>query len=201
VQDSNRAGYTTYCAHSTKKGLLRKDLKTISSRRLELSEKNNAVSKEISALRATIVLFDCQFQANEALIQKLDEDNTRIESEIALHDIVLCENQECFKQYTLTKKFVDTWKLADQGDFLSLVNEVFNDKSSAEKLSLCRDFLSHREESVIFKIMGHLWTYMSNLEVLKLITPYLRSCAILWGHLRPPHHLHPLRMLVILRRI
>jgi hypothetical protein len=59
---------------------------------------------------------------------------------------------------------IQGWKVQDDGEFLHLVNDVFSDNLDTEMLSLCENFLKFRENSLIFKLMGHLWGYMSKLN-------------------------------------
>ncbi len=164
MQNSNVSGYEKYRDHSTKVSLLKCDLDRIEVDKLHYSGINEGLGKELTVLKDKILLFENRMKTNDALIEKGVLDHARVKQEILEHELVLKANETCHQQYSLTKKLIQGWKVQDDGEFLHLVNDVFSDNLDTEMLSLCENFLKFRENSLIFKLMGHLWGYMSKLD-------------------------------------
>jgi hypothetical protein len=131
---------------------------------MHFSGLNEGLGKELIVLKDKIILYENRMKTNDALIEKGILDHARVNQEIIEHELELKANEACHQQYTLTKKLIQGWKVQDGGEFLHLVNDVFSDSLDTEMLSLCENFLKFREDSLIFKLMGHLWGYMSKLN-------------------------------------
>ncbi|MCP4991034.1 MAG: hypothetical protein GY928_34790, partial [Colwellia sp.] len=119
---------------------------------------------EIAHLKDKILLIEDKLKSNDCLIEKMELDHARIKRQILEHEGVLRDNESSHVQYNLTKKLIQGWRVQDGGDFLHLVNDIFQDNMDTEMLSLCENFIKFRESSLIFKLMGHLWGYMSKLD-------------------------------------
>ncbi|MCP4990521.1 MAG: hypothetical protein GY928_32115, partial [Colwellia sp.] len=164
MQNSNFAGYNIYRDHNTKVSLLKCDLDRIEVDKLHSYEIKDRMGDEITHLKDKILLIEDKLKSNDRLIEKMELDHERIKGQILEHEGVLRDNETSHEQYNLTKKLIQGWRVQDGGDFLNLVNDIFQDKMDTEMLSLCENFIKFRESSLIFKLMGHLWGYMSKLD-------------------------------------
>ncbi|MCP4269831.1 MAG: hypothetical protein GY777_30375, partial [Candidatus Brocadiaceae bacterium] len=132
--------------------------------KLHSYEIKDRMGDEITHLKDKILLIEDKLKSNDRLIEKMELDHERIKGQILEHEGVLRDNETSHEQYNLTKKLIQGWRVQDDGDFLNLVNDIFQDNMDTEMLSLCENFIKFRESSLIFKLMGHLWGYMSKLD-------------------------------------